>query len=177
MDRGHERAKVRSSAVRSLVALAVIGGVALGCGHRRLPAPRYVAQTTAALRPVPFPPPPARAEWVPAAPREDDAVWVDGEWIWQGRRWAWRPGRWVLPPTNASYAPWTSVRDARGNVYVAEGRWQDSRGRAVADPAPISVGRSSGGAVVTRDGQDVEAGPDAPAPGASHQGALKAPAR
>lgn len=173
MGPGHERAKVRASAVRSLVALAVIGAVAPGCGHRRLPAPRYVAQTTGALRPVPFPPPPARAEWIPAAPREDDAVWIDGEWTWQGRRWAWRPGRWVLPPAGASYAAWTSVRDAHGNVYVAAGRWRDASGRAVADPAPISVGRSSGGAVVTRDGQDVEPGPDAPVPGSSNPGASR----
>jgi hypothetical protein len=167
----------RVRAARSFAAIVTLALTAGACGAPRLPPPEYVAQPKSALRPAPFPPPPARAEWVPDAPRDSGAVWIDGEWTWQGRRWAWRPGRWVRPPANARYSPWTTVRDARGNVYVAEGRWRDGAGRVVADPPPLAVGRSSGGVVVTADGADVEAGPDAPAPGSSNQGAARPPAR
>ena len=146
-------------------------GAMLACGASRLPAPPYVAQPTEALQEVAFPPPPARVEYVPAAPKTD-AVWIDGEWTWQGVHWAWKRGRWVVPPANASYAPWTSNRDRSGNLYVAEGRWRDKQLREVPDPVVLAVGRTRGGAVTNAEGEGVPETPNAPenAPPAAGRG-------
>jgi hypothetical protein len=139
-----------------------VGCVLLACGASRLPSPIYTSQTSEALQQVLFPPPPARVEYVPGSPNEQ-AVWVDGEWTWQGRRWAWKPGRWVLPPKDSKFAPWTAVRDAKGGLYVAEGKWRDTRGKDVDDPQPLAIGRPSAGAVVDPEGEEVPAAPNAPA--------------
>lgn len=138
-----------------------IAGAAAACGAARLAAPSYVAQPTDALLTADYPPPPAHVEFVPKQPN-DDAVWVDGEWTWQGRRWAWKPGRWVVPPANAKFSPWTSVRDKTGVLFVAEGKWRDEKGRELADPKPLAVGRTRGGSVVNPEGEDVPATPNVP---------------
>src|SRR3954469_19970731 len=104
---------------RWLVLCAIVA-----CGARALPHPEYVAHPQRALVEVPYPPPPARVEFVPARPA-DDAVWVDGEWVWRGRRYAWKPGRWVMAPSDAKFSPWTSVRDREGTLYLAKGTWRD----------------------------------------------------
>jgi hypothetical protein len=128
----------------------------LACGSRRLPAPSYVGQPQEALVQVPYPPPPARVEFVPDQP-DDHAVWIDGEWVWQGRRYAWKPGRWVKPPANASFAPWSAVRDTMGSLYVAEGSWRDSKGNEVAAPAPLKIGKPSPGAITDPEGDTLAA--------------------
>jgi hypothetical protein len=137
-------------------ALAVAGAI-LACGVSRLPQPEYVSQTTSALERVPYPPPPARVEYVPEQPRAG-AVWIDGEWSWQGRRWAWKAGRWVVPPEGAAYAPWIAVRDRSGVLYVASGVWRGADGGEIEAPAPLAEGRPRGGSVVNPEGETVEPG-------------------
>lgn len=129
----------------------------MGCGSS-LRGPRLTEHATAALVPVPYPPPPARVEFIPASP-SDRAVWIDGEWLWQGRRYAWKSGRWVEPPPGAAFAPWTFVRDEAGNAYVAEGRFRDAQGTMLPDPAPLAVGRATASAVVDPEGDVVTTGP------------------
>lgn len=137
----------------------------LACGMRRLPAPSYTGQPQEALVQVPYPPPPARVEFVPEQP-DGNAVWIDGEWVWQGRRYAWKPGRWVKAPPNASFAPWATVRDTMGSLYIAEGTWRDPKGNAIAAPTPIKVGAASPGSVTDPEG-DTVAVPAIQAPDAS----------
>jgi hypothetical protein len=152
-----------SSAWRIAIASTVIGSSALAigaaCGAPRLDTPSYTEQPTSALGEVPFPPPPARVEEVPKQPN-DSAVWVDGEWIWQGRRWAWKPGRWVVPPPNARFAPWTSVRDRVGTLYLATGTWRDSSGNDVPEPDPVAIAHPAPAAIVNPEGEDVPRGPN-----------------
>jgi hypothetical protein len=119
-----------------------VTGIAMACGAPRLPAPVFTGQPTSALEPVTYPPPPARVEVVPGRP-QPEAVWLDGEWVWQARRWAWRPGRWVTAPAGARFAPWTSVRDRLGTLYVARGAWRDDSGKEIAEPEPLAVAESS----------------------------------
>jgi hypothetical protein len=138
-----------------------IAGALLACGASRLPAPPYAAQPTEALQEVAYPPPPARVEYVPPAPK-DGAVWIDGEWTWQGTRWAWKRGRWVMPPASAVYSPWASARDRQGNLYVAEGKWRDKQQHDLPDPPALAVGRTRGGAVTNPEGEPVPAAPNVP---------------
>jgi hypothetical protein len=90
-------------------------------------------------------------------------VWVDGEWIWQGRRWAWKPGRWVVPPPNAAFAPWTTVRNAEGALFVAAGAWRDHDGAEVPAPEAVAVGLATRGTTVTAEGDVEPPSPLAPA--------------
>lgn len=120
---------------------AIVAAMVFACGPSRLPAPPFVAQPTSALVEVPYPPPPARPEFVPDDPGVPGAVWIDGEWTWQGQRWSWKRGRWVVPPKGASYAPWTTVRNDDGVLYVAQGAFRDGRGAEIDEPDPIASGR------------------------------------
>jgi hypothetical protein len=140
-----------------------IAGVLLACGAPRLPAPAFVGHPTEALQEAPYPPPPARVEYVPKEP-PGGAVWTDGEWTWQGRRYAWKQGRWVKPPTSGRFAPWTSTRDPSGLFYVAEGKWRDAQGRELPDPPPLAIGRTRGGPVTDPEGTPVQPTPNV-APG------------
>lgn len=149
---------------RLLVAVGVVCGTAaaFACGAPKLPAPPYVEQPTSALTEVPYPPPPARAEAVPPEPKDEGAVWLDGEWTWQTRRWAWKPGRWVKPPSGARFSPWTTVRDRTGTLYFAAGRWRDAKGAEISEPEPLAVGGPAPAAVISPEGQEVREGPPAP---------------
>jgi hypothetical protein len=142
--------------------------VAFACGSK-VATPAYTEHPTSALTPVPFPPPPARAEIVPQQPN-DRAVWIDGEWVWQTRRWAWRKGRWIVPPAGARFAPWTTVRDEAGNLYVANGVWRSSNGEEVTEPPPIGQARPRGTDVVTPEGDVVEVGQPATSASAMRAG-------
>lgn len=94
---------------------------------------------------VPYPPPPARPEWVP--PRPDDAppdtVWIDGEWEWRGRGYTWVRGRWVALPAGAGYALPVAVRNQDGVLYYAPGAFRGSKGEEIADPSPLATARES----------------------------------
>jgi hypothetical protein len=135
-----------------------VAAVAIACGSKSVTPPRYVAQPQSALAEVPYPPPPARVEFIPDRP-DDDAVWIDGEWTWRGRRYTWKPGRWVRPLPNAAFAPWTTVRDAMGTLYLATGTWRDGKGAALPDPTPIRVGAPSQGVVVDPEGEQIPRSP------------------
>lgn len=138
----------------------LIAGIGLvACGMSRLPRPDYVAHPTSALVEVPYPPPPARVEFIPDKPKNDNAVWIDGEWTWRGRRWGWKAGRWVEPPANAKFSPWTETRDPRGTVWFAEGVWRDPKGNPLDDPKPLTTARSQAGGLVSPEGEQIPAGP------------------
>jgi len=143
--------------------IAIATAVAFACGTS-VPTPKYTSHPTSALVPVPYPPPPARAESVPEQ-SADESVWIDGEWVWQTRRYAWRAGRWVVPPSGARFAPWTSVRDKNGTLFVANGVWRGADGSEVTEPPSIAKGTPRGAAVVSPDGDEVAVG--APASSAS----------
>jgi hypothetical protein len=124
----------------------------VACGFD-LPRPRYQRQPTSALAPVPFPPPPARVEYVPDEPKDDGVVWIDGEWEWKGRSWSWKRGRWVVPPSgDAQFSPWTTVRSGDGMLYIAQGTWRSATGQAIAAPPAISYGKPTAGAIVDSEG-------------------------
>jgi hypothetical protein len=129
--------------------LAVLVAIT-GCASE-LPRPAFVRQRTSDLVEVPFPPPPARPEWVPAQPRED-AVWIDGEWSFGTRVWSWRYGRWVVPPRGARYSPWTTVRGHDGSLWFAPGTWRDAAGSPIAPPRALARGRATEENVVEDDG-------------------------
>lgn len=148
----------------------VAAGAAIGvfaCGRGQLPSPSYVGQPQDALVQVPYPPPPARVEFVPESP-DGDAVWVDGEWVWQGRRYAWKPGRWVRPPSGAAFAPWATVRDSMGSLYIAEGTWRTRDGKELPPPEPLRTARPSAGAITDKEGDTLSVpaiqSPDASTP-------------
>jgi hypothetical protein len=159
---------VSGSALAFAAALLACGA----CGSGRLPAPAYTQHPTRALSQVPYPPPPARVEYVPERP-EGPVVWVDGEWTWQGRRWAWKPGRWVVPPERAAFAPWTAVRNPAGTLFAAEGAWRDARGLELPEPEPVAVGTPTHGTPVTAEGEEVPTGPTVPAKQPSPEASLR----
>lgn len=131
----------RGSRARHVGIVTFVAAAVFACGSPRLPTPPFVPQPTSALVEVPYPPPAARPEFVPDAPDVAGVVWIDGEWTWQGQRWTWKRGRWVVPPKGASFAPWTTVRDDEGILYVAQGTFRDARGAALDEPDPIATGR------------------------------------
>jgi hypothetical protein len=144
---------------RRIGVVAVLGAsVAIACGAPRLAAPDYTGQPTAALSQIPYPPPPARVEFVPEQPR-DGAVWIDGEWTWRTRRWSWKPGRWVEAPRNARFSPWTTVRDRTGTLYIAAGAWRDDKGGEVPEPPVLAAGRPTPVNVVDPEGETVPQAP------------------
>ena len=140
------------------LSLAMVLALA-GCGASPPPHPRWTRQPTSALSEVPFPPPPARVEYMPKAPLAN-AVWIDGEWLWGGRRWAWRPGRWVLARPGASFSPWVTVRNGEGTLFLASGVWRDATGAEMAAPKTLAGGAASPGAVVAPEGQMEVTGPN-----------------
>lgn len=150
--------RVLAVAFTSSVAIAaatVAATTMLACGVKRLPGPAYVGQPSEALVEVPYPPPPARVEYVPEQP-DRDAVWIDGEWVWQGRRYAWKAGRWVKPPANAGFAPWTTVRDPMGTLFIAEGTWRDPKGAELPAPVALRTGGSTAGAIIGPQGDTLD---------------------
>ncbi|HMI83564.1 MAG TPA: hypothetical protein VK550_05685 [Polyangiaceae bacterium] len=129
------------------------------CGSR-LPAPPtgpHPAGSTVYID-VPYPPPAARVEVVPAPPRDPGAVWVDGEWAWQGKRWAWLAGGWVVPPRGAYFAPWLVYRLDNGRLLFASGSWHATGGDRIPNPVVLDA---------ARNGLDDEGSPQMGAPSAS----------
>src|SRR5260221_10881633 len=100
--------------------------------------PEYAENPPTVVIEVPFPPPPARVEFVPKRPARG-SVWLDGEWEWTGKRWAWKYGRWVMPPARARYSRWITVRRADGTLLLSPGSWRDARGREIPPPPPLSL--------------------------------------
>jgi hypothetical protein len=75
--------------------------------------------------PVPYPPPPARAEEIGYRHDSDRCVWVDGHYRYDARRWTWKDGLWVYPPEGCYYAPsliaWSKTNPPR--LYYTPPRW------------------------------------------------------
>jgi hypothetical protein len=109
------------SASRCLL-LAVTYLVVTGCAPRVPLVPRgeHGDETPVA---IPFPPPPARVEVLPAPP-SDNALWRDGHWRWDETRFVWLPGRWVEPPRpGVVWAPPRTLRSKRGKLWYLGGHW------------------------------------------------------
>src|SRR5690242_5439674 len=100
-DQGRSCAHHRSMK-QALLFLPLLG---VACGSS-LPAPDSAQQPLSAYEEVPYPPPAALSEVVPARPKVADVVWLDGEWLFQGTGYVWHRGGWVVPPRQAGYAAW-----------------------------------------------------------------------
>jgi len=109
----------------SLALLLLLGCLLLGCLPRVQLAPEGGHGNDVA-REVPYPPPPARVEILPAPPH-DDAVWVDGTWAWNGRDYQWQTGGWRLPSEDAYYAPAKLLRRRNGMLLYLKGQWHEPR--------------------------------------------------
>jgi hypothetical protein len=108
---------------------------------------------------VPYPPPPARVEFVPERPRSG-SVWIDGEWSWTGRRWAWTYGRWVAPPDSAKFSPWKTARSSDGTLLFVPGTWRNAAGAEITEPPPLARGRAREENVVTPPGHQEQTAPN-----------------
>jgi hypothetical protein len=92
---------------------------------------------------VPYPPPAAQVEVIPAAP-DRRAVWVDGEWSWKGKRWVWEPGGFVIvPQKDAYFARWTiAVRPEDGTIRFSPGSWYAPDGTRLPKPRVLAAAGS-----------------------------------
>jgi hypothetical protein len=122
--------------------------------HSSLPGPIPVAQPNAAFGEVPFPPPPAKTEYVPQRPPAPDARWVDGQWRWGSSRWEWEHGGWYAVPLGVGFARWQTRRERGGRLLFAPATWRSVDGGEVARPALLAHAR--GGPAVTE--ADADAG-------------------
>jgi len=116
--------------------LAGTAGAASACGGG-LPEPAFGPSSGDALVDVTSPPPAAHVEFVPEPPRDDRAVWVDGQWTWDAK-WRWQPGGWYAPPKGARFAPWRTFRREDGSLVLAPPSWRDARGQLI-PPPPVLV--------------------------------------
>ncbi len=152
----------RRRAPRTYATIGIALAFVAGCGGSSLPAPELASP--APLKQgeaveVPFPPPPARVEFIPAKP-DSDAVWIDGEWSWTGHRWSWIYGRWVVPPPSATFARWRTARTSDGTLLFAAGTWYDDRGAEVTEPPPLAVGTAREEDVILPRGQPEKTAPN-----------------
>jgi hypothetical protein len=106
--------------------------LSIGCGPT-LTKPPMIAAPVADFVEVPYPPPAARTEIVPARPSGSNA-WVDGQWSWDGKKWRWVSGGWVAAPAGATFQPWMVTRRRDGQVVYAPAKWRDAEGREVDAP-------------------------------------------
>lgn|GEM_PF-4570692 len=93
------------------------------CNESALPLPKAGPNQTQSAIVVPYPPPPARPEIVPAK-TGDRVVWIDGAWSWDRRRWVWQRGRWEVPPTGAHHALPKLEQLPDGSLGWYPGGWQ-----------------------------------------------------
>lgn len=108
------------------------------CGSS-LPAPSSAEHPLSAFVEVPYPPPAALAETVPARPERPGVVWLDGEWSYHGHAYVWRRGGWVVPPPGSRFAAWQVWYRRDGRLMMAPGTWYDSKQQRVRRPAPIEA--------------------------------------
>ena len=132
----------RAPAVCSSVALVgLLGLVALACSSS-LPSPAATEHPLRAYIEVPYPPPAALVEVVPEAPKNRDAVWLDGHWVWRGRYYVWQRGGWIVPPEEGLYATWQSVLAKDGRIVFAPGTWYGADHKPLPAPKALSVART-----------------------------------
>jgi hypothetical protein len=118
--------------------VACTGAPACAAG---LPRPPTAPQPESAFTDVPYPPPAARVETVPAQPA-GGGVWVDGQWSWDGSHWDWVPGGWVEPAHGARFAPWALRMQPDGRLRFASAAWRDETGREL--PPPVVLAPAEG---------------------------------
>lgn len=155
-DGSHRRAR------RTPAAIGIAFALVVGCGGSSLPEPELASAPPLKFgeaMEVPYPPPPARVEFIPERPRSG-AVWIDGEWTWTGRRWAWTYGRWVMPPPSATYARWRTARTNDGTLLFASGAWYDENGGEVTEPSPLAIGTAREEDVITPPGRRERTAPN-----------------
>ena len=97
--------------------LTVLLTLTPGCGSRHAEAPRGAHPPNDAVA-VPYPPPPAKVEEVPAQPNAA-CVWADGYWDFTDR-WEWQSGEWVIPQAHCRLAPVELRR--QGGLLLHAGR-------------------------------------------------------
>ncbi|HZO14134.1 MAG TPA: hypothetical protein VFB62_12770 [Polyangiaceae bacterium] len=131
--------------------------IVLSACRAPLPEPELAKHPPNAFQPVPYPPPPARPEFVPEQP-DPAAVWIDGEWFWREVRWVWLYGRWVKPPKDAAFARWDWKRTRDGRLWIAPGKWQDEHGRPLAHPNALRIANATEGDRVDDEGRLVDVG-------------------
>jgi len=136
---------LRSCVAASLGVLGILAAASLSCAPH-LPGPPSVPQPSAAFEDVPYPPPPARIEYIPDAPRSD-AKWVDGEWRWQASGWHWQRGGWYDVPPATSFARWATKRAPDGRLLFAPSTWRDGRGQEAPLPGLLASAGAGPGAV------------------------------
>jgi hypothetical protein len=134
--------------------LCAATSLALPACSASLPFPPTGPIPPDALVEVPYPPPAAHVETVPAQKGSRD-VWLDGQWEWAGNAWRWLAGTWMTPPANAYYTPWQTVRSSDGRLFFARAAWRGQDGRALdvaAGPGVCSAapGAHAGAAITAR---------------------------
>ncbi len=133
---------IRSGVLRGL--LAMLTASALACGSRHAEAPRGAHPANDGVS-VPYPPPPAKVEEVPAQPNTA-CVWADGYWDFTDR-WEWQVGEWVIPQAHCRLAP-MELRRQGGLLLHARPRWYPDNvtllGRQSACPRPPACSQISG---------------------------------
>jgi hypothetical protein len=115
---------------------------------------------------VPYPPPPGRVEFIPEKPRSG-TVWIDGEWSWTGSRWSWTYGRWVVPPEDATFSQWRTVRSSDGTLLFSPGMWRNTKGVEINEPPPLAMGRAREEDVILPPGQLEKTAPNKTPAGAA----------
>lgn len=115
--------------------VGLVSILVVACGGS-LPTPPSITHPASAYREVPYPPPAALAETVPARPQQD-VVWIDGEWVLSGSSFVWRRGGWVVMPRAARFAPWHARYQADGRLMLASGTWYDAQRQPLPAPNPI----------------------------------------
>lgn len=143
------------------------------CGSA-IPVPEYGNPSSDLLEEVPYPPPPARVELLPAPPN-DRSVWIDGEWSWNGRRWAWVEGRWVMPPSGYRFTPWVVVRRRDGSFLYSPGFWRNPSGQIIDGLPPVEGGKAQEGNILRPEGHSEKTAPNV-APSAAPQVEPRSPA-
>lgn len=93
-----------------------------------LPRPPGGPVTAGETIEVPYPPPAARVETIPAR-KATGQVWLDGQWEWDGKSWKWHDGAWTTPPPDAYFTPWATKRRADGQLLFTRAEWRDKAGR------------------------------------------------
>jgi hypothetical protein len=123
----------------------LLASLALACSAGQAEAPRGAHPANDAVS-VPYPPPPAKVEEVPAQP-QPSCVWTDGYWEFTDR-WEWQPGEWVVPQPHCRLAP-VELRRERGELWHARPRWYPDNvtllGPQSACPRPPACSNSTAG--------------------------------
>ena len=135
---------------RSLLLALALALALLGC-RSTLPAPSVAQHPLAAYVEVPYPPPAALAETVPARPAAPNVVWIDGEWVFHGQGFVWRRGGWVVPPPASRFAAWRTWYRRDGRLMLASGTWYDAHGQRLRTPTPLAPAFTPANEITSED--------------------------